>query len=756
MPVRDADRVVRLYPVDAHGHRQNLFSYQDYLDYKASPVLDGTTAYIPSSVTARIGGADAEDLLAYVVAPNYFTLLGIEPSVGRVFVPADDGSAGDTLAVISHSLWRRRFASDPAIVGSSIVINGRRFAIIGVGPSRFSGTEPLSPDVWVTTSAQATVLPPDDLIRDRSSSWLLVIARLKPHVSRANAAAALSTTASQLAAAFPGRDRPSAVTVAPGTFFTLDAGIRPLIVLVLSMVALVLAIACANVGNLVLARTSSRQKEIAVRLAIGATRWRIVRHLMGESMVISFAGGVLGLLLATWTLQILYPFGLSFVPEEWGTVVLDLTPDLRVFGYSLGLACVAGVLLGLAPSLQSSAANLNASLQDGGAMLGLGLRPTRVRRALVVLQIAVCLVLLVSSGLLARALQHARALDVGFRTSGVLFTEYDLRRLGYSAQRAGEFNRALGDAATVTGGAAALTSHVPLHGGVRRTTVWPEAHGGEVGCTTTFVSRGYFSTLDIVVTKGRTFSNAEDDEGAPVAIISEGLAARFWPGVDAIGRKIDARIVPVPLTIIGVVRDTSNASLWREKELSLYLPHGLGDARDLHVIARASGDPQSLANVLRVRAHAVDAGVRFTVTPLDALLRLWILPSRVAAMASTILGLLALCLASLGLYAVMAYDVAHRTREIGVRMALGAGGREVVRLVFAGGIRLLAIGVAVGIVGAVVLGRLLRQFLFDVSVIDPLTYLLVLLFLAMMAGAACYLPARRASRIEPLDALRSL
>jgi putative ABC transport system permease protein len=258
------------------------------------------------------------------------------------------------------------------------------------------------------------------------------------------------------------------------------------------------------------------------------------------------------------------------------------------------------------------------------------------------------------------------------------------------------------------------------------------------------------------VTKGRTFSAAEDMAGVPVAIISEGLAARFWPGVDPIGRKLDAGTVQIPLTIVGVVRDTSNASLWREKELSLYLPHGLGDARDLHLIVRANGDPQALANLLRLRAHAVDAGVRFTVTPLDSLLRLWILPSRAAAIAAAILGMLALSLASLGLYAVMAYDVAHRTREIGVRMALGADGTKVIRLVLGGGMRLLAIGVAAGVAGALVIGRLLRQFLFDVSSVDPLTYVFVLLFLGLVAMLACYIPARRASRIEPLDALRSL
>ncbi len=757
MPVRDANRVVRLYPIDDRGHRQNLLSYADYLDYrKAASMFDDVTAYIPASVTTQVG-PEAEDRLAYVVASNYFTLLGFDPSVGRLFGPADERAGDPAIAVISHSLWRSRFASDPAIVGRSIVINHRAFTIVGVGPSRFSGTEPLLPDVWVMTSVQRTVLPPDDLLTNRSAGWLLVVGRLKPTASRSAAATALSATARHLATEYPGRDRPSAVTVVPGTFFTLDPGIWPVIILVLSIVGLVLAIACANVGNLVLARTTGRQREIAVRLAIGATRWRVVRHLMTESVILSLAGGAVGLLLATWILELLYPLGLSYVPTEWGAVVLDLSPDLRVFAYTLCLALAAGLLLGLAPAVQSSSPRIASSLHDDGAMIGLRLRPGRLRSALVVLQVAVCVILLVGAGLLTRGLQHVQSLDVGFRTSDVLFTEYDLRRSGYTAERAREFNSVMtATAASATGAPAALTSHVPLHGGVRRAAAWPEGHAEQITCTTTSVSRTYFETLDIAITRGRTFSVAEDRDGAPVVIISEGLAARFWPHVDPIGLKLDVASVVVPLTVVGVVRDTSTATIWRDKEMSLYLPHGLADQRDLHVIVRTNGDTSALASLLRQRASAIDPGVHFTATPLDSLLRLWILPSRVAAIAAAILGLVALALASLGLYAVMAYDVSHRTREIGVRLALGAAGRDVVRLILADGVRLVAVGLAIGIGGAAILGRLLRQFLFDVSAVDPLTFVLIPAFLIVVAVAACYVPARRAARIAPLDAMRSL
>ena len=757
MPVRDADRVVRLYPVDPRGHRRNLFSYADYVDYrKAASMFDDLTAYIPTSVTTQLGG-EAEDRIAYVVTPNYFELLGFEPSIGRLFTPADERAADPAIAVISHSLWRTRFASDPAIVGRSIVINHRSFAIVGVGPSRFSGTEPLVPDVWVMTSIQRTILPPDDLLNNRSAEWLLVVGRLEGNASRSAAATALSATARHLATEYPGRERPSAVTVAPGTFFTLDPGIWPVIILVLSIVGLVLAIACANVGNLVLARTTGRQREIAVRLAIGATRWRVVRHLMTESTILSLAGGALGLLLATWTLELLYPIGLSYVPMEWGAVVLDLSPDLRVFAYTLSLALTAGLLLGLAPALQSSSPRIASSLHDDGAMIGLRLRPGRLRSALVVLQVAVCAVLLVAAGLLTRGLQHVQSLDVGFRTADVLFTEYDLRRQGYTVERAREFNRELvATAASAARGPAALTSHVPLHGGVRRTAAWPEGHAEQITCTTTSVSRNYFETLDIAITRGRTFSDVEERQGAPVVIVSEGLAARFWPRVDPIGLELDVTSIGVPLTVVGVVRDTTNATIWRDKEMSLYLPQGRADQRDLHVIVRTNGDVSALAGILRQRASTLDRGVRFTATPLDSLLRLWILPSRVAAAAAAILGLVALALASLGLYAVIANDVAHRTREIGVRVALGAKSGDVVRLILADGVRLVAVGLVIGVGGAAILGRLLRQFLFDVSALDPVTFVLIPTLLIAVGISACYVPARRASSIAPLDALRSL
>jgi len=756
MPVRDPAQVVRVYPVDARGDRQNLFSYPDFLDYKAAATgFDGLAAYIPVSLTVQIGGADAEDVVGYIVSPEYFPLLGIQPSLGRAF-SSDDERRANAVAVISYRMWQRRFGSRADVLGSRILVNDRDFTVVGVGPSRFAGTEPLSPDVWVTTAMQSTAVPGPTLLSDRSTPWLLVVGRLGA-ASPDAAAAGLTVVARRLALAFPSTTRPSAVTLAPGTFFTIDPPLWPFIFLVLSLVALVLAIACANVANLVLARATSRQRELAIRLAIGASRMRLFRGLLVEMLLLSVSGGAAGLLLAAWALSALYPIGLSLIPFEWGSVVVDLSPDLRVFTYTFAIAVGAGILLALFAGLQSSSPRISPGLHNDSTLVGTRLKRSTVRHALVVAQVAACLALLIGAGLLARGLQRARALDLGFTTNGVVFTEYDLRRRGYSPRAADDYNRSLAEAVlpAAQGSSVALTSHVPLHGGITRAAVQPEGRTDSAICIQTNVSASYFSVLGIPLTRGRTFSETESDTGSPVAIVSDGLAARFWPGAEPLGRRLTIKGVPVPLTVIGTARDASEGSLWREKEMAIYLPAGAADPRTLQVVARTAGNAGTLAGKLRDRARRLDARVTFRATPLEKLLELWILPSRVAAVAAGVLGLLALVLAMVGLYGMLGYTVAQRTREIGVRMALGATARDVVRLILADGARLVLGGAAAGMLGAVVVGRLLRQFVFDVGAFDPAAFVLVPLLLCAVSLVACYVPARRATQIAPLEALRN-
>ncbi len=761
MPVRDAAHVVRVYPLDPTGRRQNLVSYPDYLDYRTQAHgFDTLAAYVPVEASSGrwsgdAAGATPRAILAYVASPEYFDVLGMQPTIGRILQPADEAAGAPLVAVISHTLWQSRFNADPAVVGSSLVINGRTFAVVGVGSRESAGTEPLVVDVWVPIAAHSIVLPAEDL-QDRRVPALLVIGRLAPGTSQASARASVGVVARRLATEYPGPARPNDATVAAGTFFTIDPGARPLIAVVMGTVGLVLLIACANVANLTLARAASRQREIAIRIAIGAARWRIVRQLLTESVLLAGLAGGTALLLSGWMLRVLYAVGVSLAAFPW-TVALSLSPDVRVFAYTFGLAAGAGVLFGLFPALQISSPRISSALQEDGTILGMRVGRSRARHALVIAQLAACLVLLAGAALLTRGLRNAQALDLGFRADRVVFSEYDVRQLGYSRARAKTFNASLVDRASRVPGitSIALTSHVPLHGGVRRTRVTFDASVARepVWSIASTVTSTYFETLSIPIVEGRTFTT--EDARDPVVIISEGLARRFWPDERAVGRTVTLADRPQPLTVIGVVRDASVGAIWREKEISLYLPvQASSDARDLHLIARTAGDPSLVVPALREIAGDLDPDLRFTATPLDRLLQLWILPSRVAAGGAAALGLVALILAALGIYAVISFAVIARTRELGIRMALGAGAGDVLTLVLGEGARLIASGLLIGTFAAFATAPLLGRMLFGISAFDPITYVLVTLFLALVALAACYIPARRAAALEPVKALR--
>jgi predicted permease len=764
MPVRDAARVVRVYPVDATGRRQNLVSYPDYLDYRdQARAFDALAAYIPAEATSGrwTGDVDAatapRGILAYVASPEYFAAIGMPAAIGRVLQPIDEQPGAPPVAVISDAFWRSRFKADGAVIGSGLVINGRTFTIVGVGPVEFMGTEPLVADVWVPLSTHDLALPAETTFEDRATSSLLVIGRLGTGSSPASARAAVGVVARRLATEFPGASRPADVTVEAGTFFTIDPGARPLIAIVMGTVGLVLFIACANVANLMLARAASRQREMAIRIAIGAARWRIVRQLLTETVLLAVVAGSAALILSGWILRVLYTLGVSLAPFPW-TVALSLSPDVRVFAYTFALAMIAAVTFGLFPSLQISSPRISAALHDDGAVLGIRVSRSRVRQALVIVQLAGCLVLLVDAGLLTRGLRNARALDLGFRADHVLYSEYDLRQLGYSRSRAEAFNASLVERASRVPGVAslALTSNVPLHGGVRRTPVTFETGSGRESAWSIYstVTSTYFETLRIPIVEGRSF--VVEDAAAPVVIISEGLARRFWPGEKAIGRIVTLAGRPQPLTVVGIVRDASNVAIWREKELSLYLPlQASSDGRDLHLIARTTVDPALVIPGLGAIARGLDPDLRFTVTPLDRLLQFWILPSRAAAGGAAALGLVALVLAALGIYAVIAFAVSHRTRELGIRMALGADANDVVGLVLGEGGRLIATGLLIGTGAALASAPLLGRMLFGISAFDPVTYAVVVIVLAAVALAACYIPARQAAALEPVIALRS-
>jgi predicted permease len=768
MPVRDASRVVRLRPVDANGRPGNLFSYPDYVDYRQGQRLFETlAAYVPVDLTAGRSSLDRSTTepraaLGYLATASYFNLTGVTPSLGRVLQEQDE-RPGARSAVLGYAFWQSRFNSSAAVVGSTLALNGESFTIVGVASPGFAGTEPLVADVWISLPAHAVALPGAPPLLNRDAPALLVVGRLAPGSSRARAADALGVIARRLATMYPsagvdsaiGQPRPVAVDVAPGTFFALDPGLRPVIAGVMAIVGLVLLVAAANVANLILARAVSRQREIAVRLAIGAARMRIIRQLTVEALMLSVAAGLVAILVAEWALRVLYTVGVSLTPFPW-TIALNLEPDIRVFGYTLALATLGGLVLGLVPALQASSPEIVRALHGESSIAGTRLRGSRLRHGLVIVEVAASLVLLIAAGLLLRGLQSARALDLGFAPAGVVYADYDLRRLRYTKERAQAFNDALGERAMMMPGMASVgfTSHVPLHGGVRRATVRliDAPRAAPVSTIVSTVSPGYFDTLRIPITAGRNFDR--NDLDSPV-IVSDGLARRFWPGESAVGKAIQGSGWPVPRTVVGVAKDASSAAIWRDKEMAIYLPAGgATDPRDVRLIVRTSASVPAAAATLEAYAASLDADLRFEATPLESLLRLWLLPSRVAAGSAATLAGMALVLACIGLYGVLSFIVSQRMREIGVRMALGADSRRVVILVVRDGWRLVGKGLAAGAACSLVTAPLLGRLLFDISAFDPVTMAAVPLLLAVVALAACYVPARRAARLQPLAVLR--
>ena len=762
MPVPASGRVVRISPMDAAGRHVNLFSLPDFADYRQSAppdVFETLAAYVPADLTAGRSSLDTgvpepRAILGYVVSASYFELTGMRPALGRFFQEADDGT-GTRAAVLSYGFWRSRFAADAAVVGATLALNGEAFAISGVASPEFHGTEPLVADVWIPLSALPRAVPGSESPTNRRVGSVLMVGRLTPESSRDRAADALGVIARRLAAEYPGTSRPESIGVAAGTFFVLDPGIKPVIAGIMAIVGLVLLIACANVANLVLARAASRQREIAIRLAIGAKQSRIIRQLIVEALLLSLTAGIVAILIATWALRFLLALGVSLAPFSW-TIALNLEPDVRVFTYTMAIAAAGGMLLGLLPALQASSPHIVRSLHDQGAMAGGRLRGSRLRHSLVVVEIAASLVLLMAAGLLARGLQHAQALDLGFMTQGVLYAEYDLRTLGYTPGGARAFNDALADRAAKLPGvrSVAFTSHVPLHGGVRRVPVrlLDATEGPASPVIVSTVSSGYFATVGISLVEGRNFDR---NETSPVVIISEGLARRFWPGQLAAGKSLQAPDWPVPRIVTGVVRDASNAAIWREKEMAIYVPRQAStDERDVRLILRTSGDLPAAAAALKAHTASTDPNLRFEALPLDNLLRLWMLPSRIAAGGAAVLAVMALAMACIGIYGVLSFAVSHRLREIGIRMALGAAAHDVVSLVLRDGWRLIWRGLVFGGACSLLAAPLLGRLLFGVSAFDPLTLVSVVVLLVAVALAASYAPARRASRLEPIIVLR--
>jgi putative ABC transport system permease protein len=797
LPLKDPDRIVKISGRMRDGDRNGLFSYLEYLDYRdRNQVFEGLVASNKalgvlgekpagpdddSSVTAF----SHEYIFGQLVSGNYFSVLGAEMALGRGFLPEEDLTLGThPVMVLSYGFWQRRFNADAEIIGKSIKLSGQSYTVIGVTAREFIGTEPDAPQFWVPLMMRDQVLQAGRWLHkrwltDRNADGFVLTGRLKPGVSLEQAQVEMNVIAQQLAQAYPDRNRKTQIKLASGAAFIEINEYMPLVVPLLVAVGLILMIACANVANLLLARAATRQKEIAVRLAMGASRWRLIRQLLTESLLLSALGGLAGLLITMWTLSVLYPVVMARLPVPRALIesfALNLDPDYRVFGFALLASVVAGVAAGLAPALQASRPNLTSALKDEGSTFGSHLSQSRLRNGLIVAQIAVCLSLLVGAGLLVRNLQKVQTIDTGLETANVFTILAGLQSPQKDAAKDSEVRRRLAARLRALPGVKAVSQaeRQPLSGRPYSTRITlpgqAQQNDRPLQASYNFVSPEYFETVRIRLTRGRFFTEQEAIAQAPVVVVSESTARRLWPDEEAIGKLIgiaaalpanadstNANDAPLPqFEVIGIARDTRSGWVWEKDRTFLYVPlyRSLQQRTGDYVLVRTEGDPRRVMAAVRDEAAAVDPNLSVMLHRVNDSVAMQMAPFQALAQLSGVLGLLALLVASVGLYGVMSFVVTQRTHEIGVRVALGARGTDVIRLFLKQGLKLISIGILLGLLGGAAISRLLIAVLIDLSPFDPLAFGGVAVLLTLVALLACWVPARRATKVDPMIALR--
>jgi predicted permease len=767
LPVKDPTQLVVLAKRREAGPIGPTFSYPLYQDlHERNQVFAGILAY--SGVALNLSGnGQTERVAGELVSGNFFAVLGVQPLLGRVFSDADNQAPGaHPVAILSHNCWQRRFASNPGVVGETVRLNSYPFMVVGIAPPGFFGVEVgAAPEVWVPIMMQPQVSEQKGRLQMRNNFWVKLIARLKPGVSEQQAQAATEALYQQI-----NREAPGLSPGARGYLLQQQLQLRPAsqglsslrgqfkqpLLILMGVVGLVLLIACANLANLLLARATVRQKEIAVRLALGASRARLVAQLLTESLLLSFLGGLVGLFFAFWATNFL----LSFLSQARFT--LELQPDLRVLGFNLGVAVLTGILFGLAPALQATRPNLIETLKNEIPTLSGGGSRFELRKLLVVSQVALSLLLLIGAGLFVRTLQNLKGIDLGFRADKVLLLSLNPGLNGYNPEQVKSFYAQLLERVnTLPGVQSASFADMPLMGGAWIDGLEVEGFKGAAGQDMTVSAKNvepkFFETMGIQLRLGRDFS-VQDVANAPkVAIINETLARDFFGNDNPLGQRIGVGEKP-QREIIGVIKDTKYGDLKKQAPRTVYIPLAqtaiLGAERTLHV--RTAGEPTNLIAAIRHEVETLDKNLPvYNVRTFTELVAQSIYQERLIATLSGFFGLLALLLASLGLYGVMAYAVARRTREIGIRMALGATPGTLLRLVVGQGLKLVLAGVVLGLLGAVALTRLITGLLFGVSPTDPLTFAVIAGVLLLAALLACWIPARRAMKVDPQIALRT-
>jgi predicted permease len=760
LPVEEPDRLVGMVEVLEQGGRPYVQTYPNFqrLREAAPPVLR-LGAHGMSEVALQ-GRDEARVILAGFVSGDFFHLIGVAPVRGRMFDAADEvPGAPEAVAIVSHRLWQGELGGDPDVVGSTLRLNSQPVTVVGVAPAEFGGLERgVATDVWLPIPTYALLRPGSNIDHPTQSWWLVTFGRLEAGYEAPAAEAVLSGV---VRAIDEERTNPRGVVgveVFPltGLIPEMATPLRLFLALLLSASALVLLIACVNVAGMLLARAATRRRELGVRLALGAGRRRLVGQLLTETTVLFVMGGLGGVLLAAWAGR-LFSVASGRLPGELSLLSLDVATDWRVVGFGLAAALVTALLFGLAPALRASRPAVVSFLKDGA---GATARRSRLRGAFVAGQVAVCTILLVGAGLLARALQEALAVDLGMDPRGVVVASLDISPHGYDEERGRIFFRELRDRLSARPGveSVALANHVPLTFTEIVYSVAVPGHkppgGGQTfSVDANVVGEDYFSTLRIPL-EGRGFTAADGEAATRVAVINRTMATRFWPDGDAVGRSISLGSQDVE--IVGIAADGKYNRVSEEPMPYIYLPFEQEYSGGMVVHVRSGRALPAVAALIQGEVAALDRGVP-VVEPasLDQAVRLTLLPQRVAAAAVGFLGALGLLLAAVGLYGLLAYQVAQRTREMGVRMALGARPADVARLVVVHAGALVGLGLAAGLFVALGTTRALSALLMGISPTDPLTFAAVVLLLAMTGLLAAWGPARRAMRVDPMTTLKS-
>ncbi len=779
LPVKNPEQLVLLSAVGRHyGNNQgmNRISYPMYQDFRAhNAVFSGIFCYRETDLSLNYKGR-TERISGEFVSGNYFPVLGVEAALGRLFTARDDlYQAGHPVAVLSYGFWQSRFAGDPGVLNSKVVLNGYPFTIIGVTPPGFSGADPASaPQVRVPVMMAGKLSAYLDL-NDRRSRWVTVFGRLKPGVTAAQAKAALQPLFHQIirsevqmpafSKAAPAMKKEflrMSMDVLPasnGRSYLRRQFSAPLIVL-MATVSLVLLISCANVANLLIARATARQKEVAIRFALGSGRWRIIFQLLIESLLLSLAGGLAGLALAFAIDKAL----IGFLPSSTTPLALSSVPDFRVLVFNLLLSVLTGIVFGLVPALQSTSPDLAPVLKDQATAVAGG-SGKHTRKLLVVAQVSLSLLLLIGAGLFTRSLQNLKNLDPGFKTSNLMAFKIDPTLNGYKPDRTKDLYARLEQRLTSMPGVenASLAVMPVLEGDEWDQWVTIDSYTPKSGELPdphmNFVSPGYFKTMEIPLLTGRGFRLSDTPASELVCIVNEAFAKRYFGTVNALGHKVGMGIDPgtkTDITIIGVARSTRYEGMREEIPIEMFRPYRqLNFATGITGYIRSYRTPGDIFTAVRQTVRRLDSNVPvFDTVTLEHQLDDSLVTERLVATLSSGFGLLATILASIGLYGVMAYTVQRRTREIGLRMAIGAASSDVLWLVMREVLQLLAAGIVIAIPTACLLGRYVRAQLYGIEPIDTLSMIAATAGITLVALSAGYLPARRATRVDPIVALR--